>query len=900
MFYTIITKLLPVAPKALKMLISTEDNLVMGIIASIIATLIMTLIFKLNWNKHLERRISGRLLPVNTDISEEHLIMFKKYNDTISSRILGLLPEELKEAWRPAKYTTNRNMIPLQADESVSIGSKRIGSGRITDLLLFLDCEFFLNVKDRLQPITLQGEPGSGKSTLIFELYRQHTNRLVKQKQGWIPILLFAHDFSWEMLTNQTELKSLLVDYFQRCAIAYDNQGYKDIADFLKNFYEKYQFFIIIDGLDEFTDRRLYEDMSKKLNELLENEWKIKKSASRINRYLISCRTDDNQRIITSRLISLHSLDYNMVIKHLKKLQRYTSNTKTKRNLQNVIEGLDKSRTHRLLQNYILNPYLLSLIIEYYKDIKEPLATELSEVFEHILERELRKPRKEFESEQSQKERVQLSKYLKSLLAPYCFRRVMDSPTGLKTEQEDFRKYIEEDKDFAKALFGGNGYIGYLSAVYEDNSTAREDRLGDLSDMWGREKSTEFRDYLDKIRKTSKTYGAFVNEAINYLHNDIMVLLRRCNLAEIDEKTRTIKRFRHRRMQDYFMALFIDRVGIGGEGGVNIPLDNAWMREPIRILAAVSTKPNELISAFNILYDKQKENAYDDEHLNNISDTMMNASEAVAYLPNPQNKQPDKHLYSLVAELGTKARELYNQISQMGTVKNNQVQQEGWLNLQVKCLKILHNIYGSEFLRNVTDLLDLKHQRGWSNYWKKIHSNIQKEPNFMQHIAYTHLYPIKANQKEFPIKGYSMFSYVMDAALCFASAYNRLIKETHPKLISRFLPKIGKSLETLVSLSIIGYILLILANPSDISESLAVKVARIGIAVGISLVFSLVFQMRGYMEWIEFHHFGTWILLRILKRIWLISKSIFRKEFFSTIYSFLKKKTVPLACFQHP
>ena len=368
--------------------INIEGSLQSGLTMSLVAAGIATLLGR-TWMPHFQRWVCQRTLPVNTRIRESHLKQWELYNEAISIRIKNILPEDLKIPWIEGS-THNQYLIPVRAEELASTETKRPPAGRIKELLRFLDLEFFFNVRERLQPITIQGEPGSGKSTLIFELYRQHADRLRIRNQGWMPLLIFAHELSWEVLSQQGSLKDLLIAYFDRCFKEYQHAGYKNILQLLNNHYDEYQFIVIVDGLDEITNRPLYEAMTRRLNELLEREWLKGGGDSNVNRYIVSCRTDDNQRTITSRLISLLTLDYEAVIAHLRMLRSeyHKKSNQKERQIQNVITGLETSKANRLLQNYILNPYLLSLIREYYQEQDNPPARTLTEVFTQVLNRE--------------------------------------------------------------------------------------------------------------------------------------------------------------------------------------------------------------------------------------------------------------------------------------------------------------------------------------------------------------------------------------------------------------------------------------------------------------------------------------------------------------------------------
>lgn len=866
-------------------------NLVTGIIL-----ILAPILTKPVWSPALRQWLSHQLLPVNIGVRESVLEKFEAYHLEISNKVKTLLPDELSDAWSSGQQE-NRYMIPLRAEEGESLGTGWSTPGNIEDLLYYLDINYFWKVSGRLQPITLQGEPGAGKSTLIFELYRQSANRLLQQKQGWIPLLIFAHNLSWETLNKHASLKEFLIDYFTQTARYSNGVGYTKMAELLSYFYDELQFLIIIDGLDEIPNRHRYEEMTKKLNQLLEAEWKTPTPKRTVNRYLVTCRSDDNQRLIASRLITLLNLDYENVLKHLKRLRsmyRRRGDSKEKE-ISNIIEGLETSKSRRLLQNYIHNPYLLSLIRTYYREFAaEPAETldevfrgVLNKIFRDVLDRELLKSLGAFEAEElKRKRRGDLSSYLISLLAPYCFHRIIHTLDSTAPEGTSFKLYLTQDEELANTLFGSNANVGYLKAFFENYSTetgirARENGIRRLTELWGRVKTDDFREAITPLRDSSPDYKEFAYKVFRHLHRDVLDLLDVCRLAEVDQTTQTILRFRHRRMQDYFAAHFIDKVGIIKNGGTLIPLDNAWMREPIRILAAVSAKPDDLIGAFLRAYDERKVALADanTDILNELANLLLNASEAIAYLPKPERLQPIAPLYADVLKIGTEAEELYFVAARATGGGEQSGKQKGWLNLQDKCLGILRNIYASEFLRgdraifNTTFVVNKRN----INRWKWIHYNLEQESSAYQHIAYTHLYPIKLAQRRLPITRLSLLFYIIDACFCFQSAYDRLIKNTHPQPHRRFVLKAGEVVEDIVSWSMIALPFYLLWGPVTGWKDLFEYASRAFALAGAGMVAGFIIQKAGWMHLVDAHHVFTWLMLRMVKSIWLDLKLIIRK-----------------------
>lgn len=870
MFYVAVS-LIPLLPQLLQKIgIDIGESLTGSFAMSLLAALVGGLLSKA-WVPPFQRWICEKSLPVNTKIRQSHLQVCERYREAITRRIKNILPEELWDAWRN-NPNLSKSLMSLRAEELASTEIKRAPAGRIQNVFHFLDREYFFNVGTKLQPITIQGEPGSGKSTLVFELYRQHAHRLSVRKQGWIPLFVFAHELSWDLLEQQTSLRDLLIAYFARCFQEHESEGYRAIRQLIADHYDDYQFAIIIDGLDEITDRPLYEKITRKINELLEGEWAGENNY--LNRYVLSCRTDDNQKTVTSTLLSLLPVDYDTIIKHLKFLRAaYHKNSPSKeQQTRSIIIGLEASKTNRLLQNYITNPYLLSLIREYFKDEDNPPARTLNQIFEGVLQRELAKPRREFEKETSRKTRSQLLAYLTSLLAPYCYFRTIDSLESGNTGREQFKRYLQYDAQLAETLFGIGGSLGYLQGVYADDSLVRENRIRNLNDIWGDQKTTEFRDYLTSIKNSCATFKDFVDRAVLYLHHDVFKLLKECALADVDN-TGEIRRFRHRRMQDYFMARFVDRVGILDEHRQPIiPLANAWMREPIRILAAISSHPAELVAAFYEAYQRQNAIApYDNDGLSKLTDLMLNASEAVGYLPKPPEQNSDDPLYKTSVDLGVEAQRLYSLASSSPNTKPGLM-----LQLSEKCFEILKNIYASEYLRNDASLFTLSFPLGdgAENSWRLLHADLQWQPDSYQHMAYSYLYAIKRAQRNFPLSGANLSFYILDAVFCFSSAYDRLIRDTHPQRSTRFVFWLGSKIESLFSLALVAMIVVLAWGPFDQSQSLGFKALRVGIVLTVFFIVAWGAQIFGLMHWSQVHHSLDWIILKLAKKIVVVGKAL--------------------------
>lgn len=888
-------------------------NIKNNIAASIVGGAILAglLFFNDTFRLRFKRYIIFKFFPINKEFTSEDCIKFEEFFRAIKSRVWRVIPDEFKKTWNDEELIKkNRFMIPLNAEEVISNKKFYVSTGKIKNALNFFNDELFKDLNSRLPPFVIQGEPGSGKSTLIFELFRKYLGRLKSNFHSWIPLLIFAYDISWEMLEGKNSLRDFLTEYYQKCGEVYkkDEHCYNEIARFIENDYGRFQYLIIIDGLDEITYRSHYNKITKKINELLESEWKKKKQVSRPNRYILSCRTEDNQHNITGRLISLFHLEYEVVLKHLKSIRKYYKkffkNDKKVEIINKTLNGLKRSKENRLLQNYISNPYLLSLIIEYFGE-NEKLVKSLDIIFKQVLERELNKPQKDFEKVNLQYVRGKNAGYISSLLGPYCFLNIMDSLVEKQQTKDSkkmgsigFLRYIEKDEKTSKILFGEDGKMGYFEAFFRNNSGYREIGYNSLANIWGSENTERFRNTLELIKSEIRNLDQLIYKGIDYLYNDIFEMLEKYNIAEIESDGSSIKRFRHRRMQDYFMACFVEKVGVEINSDLYIQMGNAWMREPLRIIAAVSSNPGILCNAFLHRFDHLKQSDINiDDKWDKMSNLLLNASEAVAYIPYSEELMDNEFIYSSVVKLGIKAEDFLLQT--MHKSKKRKINtQLGWLLLQEKCLRILRNIYASEFLKSKKDLFK---GNVWRSRWKKIHELIQFKAHSFHHLAYTHLYPIKANHKRFPIKRISLFFYIWDAILFFPDAYERIVSISHKKISNRIIIKFLARIQNALSISIWGlFIFYVIWRPHDTSETVLFKVSRTLSSLGIITIFAFILQIMQLMQWKQFHNFIPWIFVKFLKKSGVILKRFIKiiPELLKYLYSLLSKEFIHKAMFK--
>jgi len=424
---------------------------------------------------------------VNIDLTHEQSKRIRSYMNAAASQIRHLLPEDLQMI-AAEKPKVSPMLIPLEAEGSPSLVAASLAYGGIANALDTIDRDYLLNYASDIPPLILQGDPGCGKSTLIFELFRTARIRLERYELGWIPLVVFVHDLRPEVMSSSRTLQELLVAHFAERASTLGQSGYHEMADFLRTSYDQYRFVIIFDGLDEFGDRASYTTMAMSLNRLIDPRTEVDKERKPFpgrNRYIVSCRTEDNQQKITGTVVTLRPLTLERVMKYLRACRRqYKSDGRLEdaSHATAAINGLLASKKDGLLQNYITNPYLLSLVATYYTHHRTPLAKTLDEVFRDVLGRELKK---------AHGPDSQLMKYVPRLLAPYAYVRVTSSFDG-SDAPVDFISALRTEPTLSRILFGDERQLGYLSAVFSENHALLLGRHVELAQEWGPDEANLF------------------------------------------------------------------------------------------------------------------------------------------------------------------------------------------------------------------------------------------------------------------------------------------------------------------------------------------------------------------------------------------------------------------------
>ncbi len=220
--------------------------------------------------------------------------------------------------------------------------------------------------------LVVTGEPGAGKSVLGQEIHASLCGGVAQRHHALIPIVLFASDLTAEMLmvdTGQTpDLRALLIQYFKSFATT----RFSRFADFLDVNWGRFDFLIVIDGLDEIAQRSVYEKMQWQLRRVIEAELadqsKRPRQERRSRRLILSCRLGDNIGVFSEGdSVVLHGLqterERTVFCGNMIQIEDMLPEKKSA-----VKAALSKnSSSLSSVDIFRRNPYFLAFLLNYYK-----------------------------------------------------------------------------------------------------------------------------------------------------------------------------------------------------------------------------------------------------------------------------------------------------------------------------------------------------------------------------------------------------------------------------------------------------------------------------------------------------------------------------------------------------
>ncbi len=706
----------------------------------------------LTWLQGQVHHLPRYLLEINNKENNQKQLV--DYFATIGSLINPKLPPEVKLSWKdmPWPVKTCPFFIRLEAKQIRKEGATPLRRGHIPDLFNFVDFDLLeAAASPPKPPLLIQGEPGSGKSTAVYEVFRQQAARYMKHKSGWIPILLFAQDIRQKRLES-SDFKEFLFGFLADMEFDY-GISLEGIKRFIQVRYALCHLLIIIDGLDEIVPKTKYEAMLIRLNRLIELE-NNEKGAVTYKRFILTTRTDDNIGKVSGDLVSLCGADHGRSIAYLKKLVTWYRKRKAGDDANKfscAIKGLQKTKRDRLLQNYVSNPYLLSLIIEFYKEKFEFLAEKLGEVFKKVLRRELEKKRScQVDQEEIDKELL----VFQTVLGPFCFHS-----SFLKNE---------EDLSVSQALLEERAITDLLHRFIEgkrtNNSQMQREAYGDLKDLLGKETAGKITSYIES--NISQTTDAnILNNAASWITTKVLRQMAAANLIQLGPNN-TIHGFRHRALKDYFAARFLFQ-----NGWLNRKIDfgNGWLHEPLRLTAALSDNPMPLFEGFSGMLlalgnSQQKMTTI----LIKKSHVLRNAAACIAYLLPARKYMNSEELAKIVSSIGDQVQSLYTDCL------SDEIERQLFYQREL-CFGMLRDIYGSEFVADQTVPRFPILKSPAVSFWKKFKLSLRVAKPAIHQMAFPCLSQAKKVNPEFPISSFELDIYLFDSVPFSRATYDRVL-----------------------------------------------------------------------------------------------------------------------------
>lgn len=465
-----------------------------------------------------------------------------------------------------------RNLWVPALAERFDTHFRATGSPTRPDGTLITDLNKFLRKhNEQKQPMAITGPAGSGKTIELIKLYADFRPS-VGSPEGFVPVLVFLNTLpsgAFRDLPSQGGLKQFLREYVSAA-------GYSD--DVMRAFpriMDEHRLLVLLDGLDELPDKSEYEAAIKTIGDQFIQE------VQRLGwRLLLSARTEDYDARIQMIELAILPLTEDRVEGLLR--------SGRKRGSFRGPEAIRALRDGELkwFERYKSNPYFLTLLMDALEHGARP--RNMQELFRKAIERELSKadPGAFTASNHGDIEAccgvlayLLLAKTLNHTGAQFDFNDPADVRAFLlccaraANEMSPFKEIFAEESqsDRGEPPGAGQGPTAFMNLVLE---AARAGR-----------------DYSPRV-VTAMVVSAELFERV------VRIGIEKRLIRTDPKAPSVVVGFRHKRLLEYFAALYLEESQYPPEG----PVTNLWYKQTLCILTGITSDLRRVLDAIG--YDE--------------------------------------------------------------------------------------------------------------------------------------------------------------------------------------------------------------------------------------------------------------------------------------------------------
>lgn len=245
--------------------------------------------------------------------------------------------------------------------------------------------------------LVITGEPGGGKSVILQELHASLSYGVDKGFHSFIPIIVFARDLTLAALTDAEQdqerpLQTFLSrHYARRCAQSPSPNDLRPLQALLNHSWDRLDFLILFDGLDEIAQRSVYETIQQTLVRFILKD--LQSGRQGVHRFVLSCRTDEDLELFRdAQKVFLRGLTTERDRERFCEavIAQASATPLSRRSIEKALTS------RRLVPDHVFkrNPYFLALLVGHLRDDQDITdeALDFDYLMRKYLEREAYRP----------------------------------------------------------------------------------------------------------------------------------------------------------------------------------------------------------------------------------------------------------------------------------------------------------------------------------------------------------------------------------------------------------------------------------------------------------------------------------------------------------------------------